>query len=199
MIWIGSIISARAAEKCAACVGRFCTPCSLTHPVVREIVQDQSGAEGASGVDAASRVADLEQAHGSYIDAAAGLGFCGWEVQLTAAKCPKHTERPIARGAEPVTSRRLLSVTAITHSTSWKVASSSMPRPWLGVTWLSCDSWRESQNNNSLFSQCQMVLFPMGPRCQHQLGRGISLWLFQEQPKPLLLVLSGLLSLRSSA
>lgn len=54
--------------------GRFCTPCSLTHPVVREIVQDQSGAEGASGVDAASRVADLEQAEGSYIDAAAGWG-----------------------------------------------------------------------------------------------------------------------------
>lgn len=61
-------------------------------------------------------------------------------VQLTAAKCPRQTERPMAKGAEPVTSRLLLSVTAITHSTSWKVARSSMPTPWLGVTPLSCKS-----------------------------------------------------------
>lgn len=31
------------------------------HPVVREIVQDQSGSEGAGGIDAAARVADLQQ------------------------------------------------------------------------------------------------------------------------------------------
>lgn len=54
---------------------RFCTSRSPTHPVVREIVQDQSGAEGASGIDAASRVADLEGAKDScYIDAAAAAG-----------------------------------------------------------------------------------------------------------------------------
>lgn len=35
-------------------------PRSLTHPVVREIVQDQSGTEGAGGIDAAARVADLK-------------------------------------------------------------------------------------------------------------------------------------------
>lgn len=47
---------------------------SPTHPVVREIVQDQSGAEGASGIDAASRVADLEGAKDSrHIDAAAAV------------------------------------------------------------------------------------------------------------------------------
>lgn len=54
----------------------------------------------------------------------------------------------MAKGAEPVTSRRLLSVTAITQSTSWKVARSSMPTPWLGVTPLSCIE--RIQNNNSL-------------------------------------------------
>lgn len=43
--------------------------------MVREIVQDQSGAEGASGIDAASRVADLEGAKDSrHIDAAAAVG-----------------------------------------------------------------------------------------------------------------------------
>lgn len=48
---------------------------SPTYPVVREIVQDQSGAEGASGIDAASRVADLEGAKDSrHIDAAAVAG-----------------------------------------------------------------------------------------------------------------------------
>lgn len=53
---------------------------SLTHPVVTEIVQDQSGAEGASGIDAASRVADLEGAKDSrHIDAAAAAGS-GCEV-----------------------------------------------------------------------------------------------------------------------
>lgn len=124
---------------------RFCTSCSLTHPVVREIVQDQSGAEWASRIDATSRVADLKRARESrLLTPAAGAGSV-LEVLLTAAKCPKHTERPMAKGAEPVTSRRLLSVTAITHSTSWKVASSSMPTPWLGVTWLSCDSRTEKQ------------------------------------------------------
>lgn len=40
----------------------FCTFCSATHPVVLEIVQDQSGPEGAGRVDAASRVADLKRA-----------------------------------------------------------------------------------------------------------------------------------------
>lgn len=55
--------------------GRFCASRSQTHPVVREIVQDQSGAEGASGIDAASRVADLEGAKDScYVDAAAAAG-----------------------------------------------------------------------------------------------------------------------------
>lgn len=53
---------------------------------------------------------------------------------LTAAKCPRATESPMARGAEPVTSCRLLSVTAMTHRTSWKVARSSMPTPWLALT-----------------------------------------------------------------
>lgn len=51
---------------------------------------------------------------------------------LTAVKWPRQTLRPMARGAEPVTSRLLLSVVAMTHNTSWKVAKSSIPTPWPG-------------------------------------------------------------------
>lgn len=36
-------------------------PHCSTHPVVREIVQDQSGSERAGGVDATTRVADLQR------------------------------------------------------------------------------------------------------------------------------------------
>lgn len=80
---------------------------------------------------------------------------CSGEVRLTAAKCPRQTERPMANGAEPVTSRRLLSVTAMTHSTSWKVARSSMPTPWLGVTPLSCERVREKESKTT--AVCQSV------------------------------------------
>lgn len=40
---------------------RKAAPRSLTHPVVREIVQDQSRSEGAGGIDATARVADLQR------------------------------------------------------------------------------------------------------------------------------------------
>lgn len=49
---------------------------------------------------------------------------------LTATRCPKPTDSPMARGAEPVTSDRCLSVVAKTQRTSWKVAKSSMANPW---------------------------------------------------------------------
>lgn len=49
---------------------------------------------------------------------------------LTASRCPRATEKPMARGAEPPKSRRLRSVVASTHSTSCRVPMISMPRPW---------------------------------------------------------------------
>jgi hypothetical protein len=49
---------------------------------------------------------------------------------LTASRCPRATEKPMARGAEPPRSRRLRSVVASTHSTSCRVPMISMPRPW---------------------------------------------------------------------
>lgn len=49
---------------------------------------------------------------------------------LTASKCPRATDKPMARGAEPPRSRRLRSVVARTHSTSCRVPMISMPRPW---------------------------------------------------------------------
>lgn len=53
-----------------------------------------------------------------------------WEgPTLTASRCPRATERPMARGPEPPRSRRLLSVVASTHSTSCRVPMISMPRP----------------------------------------------------------------------
>lgn len=57
---------------------------------------------------------------------------------LTAAKCPSPTDSPIASGAEPLTSPRRLSVTAITHRTSWRVARNSMTKPCPTVTLFSC-------------------------------------------------------------
>lgn len=163
-------------------------PRSLTHPVVREIVQDQSGSEGAGGIDAAARVADLQrtrkrrsltsnrmtwcwrfltffffdtsdqekksvQGHNVSAAARSTSSLIGRELRLTAAKCPRQTERPMARGAEPLTSRRRLSVTAMTHSTSWKVASSSMPTPWLGVMPLSCGSSERKPEQQHSVSQ----------------------------------------------
>lgn len=49
---------------------------------------------------------------------------------LTASRCPRATEKPMARGPEPPRSRRLRSVVASTHSTSCRVPMISMPRPW---------------------------------------------------------------------
>lgn len=57
---------------------------------------------------------------------------------LTAAKCPSPTDSPIASGADPLTSLRRLSVTAITHRTSWRVARNSMMKPCPTVTLFSC-------------------------------------------------------------
>lgn len=61
------------------------------------------------------------------------VGHCRYqqrEVKLTARRCPKATERPMAKGADPETSVLLRSVVARTHNTSWKVAMISMPSPW---------------------------------------------------------------------
>lgn len=49
---------------------------------------------------------------------------------LTASRCPRATDKPMASGAEPPKSRRLRSVVARTHSTSCRVPMISMPRPW---------------------------------------------------------------------
>lgn len=57
---------------------------------------------------------------------------------LTPARCPSPTDNPIARGPNPPTSR-LLSVTASTHMTSWRVSRNSTPKPWLGVIPFSCN------------------------------------------------------------
>lgn len=54
----------------------------------------------------------------------------GENPPLTASRCPRATEKPMARGAEPPRSRRLRSVVASTHSTSCRVPMISMPRPW---------------------------------------------------------------------
>lgn len=53
-----------------------------------------------------------------------------WAPTLTASRCPRATERPMARGAEPPRSRRRRSVVANTHSTNCRVPMISMPRPW---------------------------------------------------------------------
>lgn len=61
------------------------------------------------------------------------VGHCTyqlWELKLTARRCPKATERPMAKGADPETSFLLRSVVARTHNTSWKVAMISIPSPW---------------------------------------------------------------------
>ena len=52
------------AEKCKASIESLNPQLahSLTHPVVGEIVQNQSRAEGASRIDAAACIADLKSA-----------------------------------------------------------------------------------------------------------------------------------------
>lgn len=52
-------------------------PHSLTHPVVREIVQDQSRTEGAGGIDAAARVADLKSTAKKTKSEVTFVFFCG--------------------------------------------------------------------------------------------------------------------------
>lgn len=74
---------------------------SPTHPVVLEIVQDQSGAEGASGIDAASRVADLEGAKDSrHIDASAAAGS-GCVVVVVGGNLPLPSAPSTLRGQWP--------------------------------------------------------------------------------------------------
>lgn len=57
-----------------------------------------------------------------------------WDLKLTARRCPRATERPMARGADPETSVLLRSVVARTHKTSWRVAMISIPSPWPALT-----------------------------------------------------------------
>ena len=70
----------------------------------------------------------------------------------TPARCPNPTDSPIARGAYPLTSR-LLSVTASTHRTSWRVSRNSMTKPWPGLIPFSC-----KDENTSVGSPLQIKL-----------------------------------------
>lgn len=84
-------------------------------------------------------------------------------TSLTAARCPRPTDRPIARGADPVTSLRLLSVTAMTHRTSWSVARNSMAKP---LPALMLFSWERQETvfkmigSKYLFIQCCLKQSP---------------------------------------
>lgn len=50
--------------------------------------------------------------------------------ELTAAKCPAVIERPMAKGMDPFTSDRRLSLTPCTTNTSINVMSASMRTAW---------------------------------------------------------------------
>lgn len=79
------------------------------------------------------------------------VGHCTYQLQelkLTARRCPKATERPMAKGADPETSFLLRSVVARTHNTSWKVAMISIPSPWPAL--IPSESCMETRRKKSL-------------------------------------------------
>lgn len=63
-----------------------------------------------------------------------------WEIikkklcELTAAKCPAVIERPMAKGTDPFTSDRRLSLTPCTTNTSINVMRASMRTAWPRVS-----------------------------------------------------------------
>lgn len=106
----------------------------LTYPLEVPNIGHQSWTKWSCWIHTWTGVLDLERR--KWFNTTTNNELEIWMDALTAAKWPAVIERPIANGADPLTSERRSSQTPCTTKTNMNVISASIMTPWIGSKFL---------------------------------------------------------------